>query len=322
MGKHSKSHAKGWHRKASVKGRPGLLAGMTADTLGSLARPSGEPSSRPPQERRHLIGNRRTGAVVLTAFGLAALGASPAMADHINPWDRSWPKTGPGPIEVPVVDSTSPEWKPRLQGAVEKWNENPDIKVSIEPGENDLETRQKCERIKGAVHVCDDDLGDDGDRGGAAYEDAPNGTPIESVRLKLNNYYLDKEPEEVKQHDMCHELGHSLGLAHQYAAGTCMNDKADGKDPDPDEPWQPQPNEHDFEQLKAMYGPGSDEQSDGRSDERSSVSDESAGDGQSDGSGEQPSVSDQSGSDEQPSVSDESGNDEQPPASDQSGTDG
>ncbi|WP_405594478.1 M43 family zinc metalloprotease [Streptomyces sp. NBC_01410] len=272
---------------------------MAADTLGSLARPPGEPSSRPPQERRHLIGNRRTGAVVLTAFGLAALGADPAMADHINPWDRYWQKTGPGPIEVPVIDSTSPKWKPHLQGAVEKWNENPDIKAKIVPGENDLETRQKCERIKGAVHVCDDDLGDDGNRGGAAFEDARNGTPIESVELKLNNFYLDNEPEEVKQHDVCHEIGHSLGLGHQYAAGTCMNDKAADSDPVPEEPWQPQPNEHDFEQLKAMYGPGSDEQSDGSSDEQSSVLDGPGSDDQTDGGDEQSSVLDESGSDEQ-----------------------
>ncbi|WP_406304496.1 hypothetical protein OHA61_22185 [Streptomyces sp. NBC_00885] len=249
------------------------------------------------------------------------------MADHINPWDRYWQKTGPGPIEVPVIDSTSPKWKPHLQGAVEKWNENPDIKAKIVPGENDLETRQKCERIKGAVHVCDDDLGDDGNRGGAAFEDAPNGTPIESVELKLNNFYLDNEPEEVKQHDVCHEIGHSLGLGHQYAAGTCMNDKAAGSDPVPEEPWQPQPNEHDFEQLKAMYGPGSDEQSDG-SVEQPSVSGESGSDEQSDGSVEQPSVSGESGSDEQsdgsveqPSVSGESGSDEQSSVWDESGSD-
>lgn len=51
----------------------------------------------------------------------------------------------------------------------------------------------------------------------------------------------------ARQHVACQELGHGLGLDHDYAPDTCMDDS------NPPFHTQPQPGAHDIEQLAALY---------------------------------------------------------------------
>jgi hypothetical protein len=46
------------------------------------------------------------------------------------------------------------------------------------------------------------------------------------------------------QYILCHELGHTIGLAHEYGAGSCMGALVDGK----------KPGKGDVKSLMQMYG--------------------------------------------------------------------
>jgi hypothetical protein len=76
------------------------------------------------------------------------------------------------------------------------------------------------------------------------------------VVISLNDFYAPYYPEyytaDAKQQTICHELGHSLGLDHNYITnpfGSCLSD---ANDPLVDGNY-PHPNPHDAEELALIY---------------------------------------------------------------------
>jgi hypothetical protein len=82
---------------------------------------------------------------------------------------------------------------------------------------------------------------------------------ITQATSKLNDTYLNN-PRRFPQYSnpvwrqgtLCHELGHTLGLAHQDE-GSCMDNVSNPSSEDM------RPNAHDHEQLEAIYGSHTDE---------------------------------------------------------------
>jgi hypothetical protein len=196
------------------------------------------------------------GGVVLAAL-LAVVALSPT-ANATHSWSNyHWARTT-STFAVQLDNNTSSAWGTYLGTASTDWSKSSVLDTYIRPSVN---TKQ-CSATSGRVEVCNANYGRNGWLGLASVW--TSGGHIVQGTAKMNDTYFDMARYNKpgwRHLVMCQEVGHTFGLAHQNENynnmnfGTCMDYSSDpdGTLADPDQLSNEHPNQHDYDQLAAIY---------------------------------------------------------------------
>jgi hypothetical protein len=185
--------------------------------------------------------------------GVAALvpllAPSAARADHS--WGGyHWARTT-NPFTLVLADNVSSQWDASLATASADWTRSTVLDTTITPGSN---RPKQCRATAGRIEVCNATYGNNGWLGIASIS-ITGGTHISAGVVKLNDTYFNTAQYNTpawRNLVTCQEIGHTFGLDHQDEdftnpnLGTCM-DYSD--DPSTNQ----HPNQHDYDQLVAIY---------------------------------------------------------------------
>jgi hypothetical protein len=183
-------------------------------------------------------------------FALALL-TSTTNAD--NSWGTyHWARTTDS-FNLTVVNSLTSDWDIYATAAESDWSESTMLSMLEVDGSTNKRVRRKCNAPDGQVRICNLAYGQNGWLGVAGiYIDAA--AHIVKAYTKLNDTYFAWDfynNDAWKQSVTCQELGHNIGLSHQdedfnnESLLSCM---------DYQNPPYEQPNQHDYDQLVAIYG--------------------------------------------------------------------
>lgn len=187
---------------------------------------------------------------VLATAACACVSTS-AIAGHS--WgDYHWARTTSS-FDLTIINSTTSDWDGYVTGAVADWSASSVLNMVEDPGgSTNKNVRRRCQGGQGTVRICNLEYGQNGWLGVAGISIDSNGH-ITTGYTKLNDTYFTFDyynKDNWKQSVTCQELGHNVGLGHQDedfnndSLFTCM----DYQDP----PFE-YPNDHDYEQLEAIY---------------------------------------------------------------------
>jgi hypothetical protein len=191
---------------------------------------------------------RRSVVALMMVIGCAAL----VSADHS--WGNyHWARTTSS-FDLIVVNSTTDDWRTQyVPAAVADWSKSSKLNLVEQAGSISDKDRRQCRADAGTVRICNMTYGYNGWLGVAGISIDPNGHIVEGY-TKLNDSYFNWDyynTADWKQSVTCQELGHNMGLDHQDEEfdNTSLKSCMDYQDP----PW-PWANQHDFDQLEAIYG--------------------------------------------------------------------
>lgn len=185
--------------------------------------------------------------VLLPIVGLLALGNF-AAASHS--WGNyHWARTA-NPFTLKLGDNVGSAWDKYLRAASVDWSVSSVLDTKVVSGTTNGRT---CRPKAGRVEVCNSKYGKNGWLGLASIW--VSGNHITQGAVKLNNSYFNSNPYNTsawRQSVMCQEIGHTFGLDHQDEdfgnpnLGTCMDYTSDPS-------TNQKPNQHDYDQLEAIY---------------------------------------------------------------------
>lgn len=195
--------------------------------------------------------------IALAGFSFLSLVFSPeSIANH------SWSKYQWKPPSVPFIlnlgDNVNSDWDGHLLNASADWSVSAVLDTTVVAGSTDSAS---CSPEAGNIQVCNDDYGDNGWLGLAQIY--TRGFTIIAGLAKLNDFYYTLPTYDTpawRRMVVCQEIAHTFGLDHQDEIfgnanlGTCM-DYTD----DPDGSIRNNgisneyPNQHDYDQLVAIY---------------------------------------------------------------------
>lgn len=188
------------------------------------------------------------GAVGVVAALSSLTVVSPADADHS--WSTyHWARTS-NPFTLQLGDNVDSRWDASLATASTDWTKSTVLDTVIVAGNTRPRT---CKGTTGRVEVCNASYGSTGWLGIASI--SISGSHITKGVVKLNDTYFDTaqyNTPEWRNMVTCQEVGHTLGLDHQDEGfdnpnlGTCMDYT---NDPSTNQ----HPNQHDYDQLEAIY---------------------------------------------------------------------
>lgn len=189
----------------------------------------------------------------------AAMLAVPAAANHS--WNGYHWATTDGVVKVRVNAALTSAWTGYLDTAITKWEDSTHLtlgsRFDVAVG------RKKCTPIAGQILVCNDLYGQRGWLGIASIWLDSNGH-ISKGTTKLNDTYYNQARYNTaawRMMVMCQEVGHDFGLAHQDETftntnlGSCMDYTNDptGAAGTNGTLSNIYPNQHDYNQLGAIY---------------------------------------------------------------------
>lgn len=188
---------------------------------------------------------------VLVMAASVLLPAERAGAGHS--WNTyHWARTT-NPFTLKVVNSLTPDWDTIGSAVVSDWSASTVLDLQNEPGSDATGERKRCKAVNGKVRACDAAYGYNGWLGLATIW-LYNGHIVQGTS-KVNDSYFSLATynnPNAKRHVLCQEVGHTFGLGHQ-TGDSCMDDVNGLFDPN-----FVDPNQHDYDQLVAIYGSHTD----------------------------------------------------------------
>lgn len=193
---------------------------------------------------------RRT--IALAAVAAAALVVATG-ASAINSWGGyHWARTS-NPFTLELGDNVTSAWDSYLATTSSDWSASTVLDTTIVAGGSH---GKQCRATSGRVEVCNGTYGNNGWLGLAQIW-ITGGTHIAQGVVKVNDTYFNtptyNTPVE-RNHVMCQEVGHTLGLDHQSTSGadlgTCMDYSSSVN--------SQHPNAHDYQQLQTIYNSHTD----------------------------------------------------------------
>lgn len=200
-----------------------------------------------PMSSRHIV----LGLVV------AVMSVANPFAEHS--WGSyHWARTA-SPVTLKTGDNVDAKWDIYLDLAISDWNQSAVVNLTKVTGGTNP---RNCKATSGRIEVCNSRYGQTGWLGIAQIW--ASGSHITQAISKLNDTYFDTATYNTpawRQLVMCQEIAHDFGLGHQDEEfgnsnlGSCMDYT---NDPDGTRFTQLSnegPDDHDFDQLVAIYGP-------------------------------------------------------------------
>lgn len=184
----------------------------------------------------------------IAIFSLFTVFTAEARANHS--WGGyHWGRTE-NPFTLFAADNLSADWQPYLQTTLSDWSQSSVLDMESVSGSN----RKNCKPTPGRDEVCNSKYGNNGWLGLAQIWISDG--HITAGVTKLNDTYFNRPQYNTaawRNLVTCQEIGHTLGLDHQdedfdnVNLGTCMDYTSDPT-------TNQQPNNHDYEELEAIYG--------------------------------------------------------------------
>lgn len=187
--------------------------------------------------------------LLLVALAAALFTVPAAQADHS--WGSyHWARTS-NPFTLQLGDNVDSKWDSYLATTSSDWTRSTVLDTTVVAGATKPRT---CKATTGRAEVCNAAYGYTGWLGVASIS-ITGGTHITKGTVKVNDSYFNTATYNTpawRNLVMCQEVGHIFGLDHQDEAfdntnlGTCMDYTND--------PTSNQhPNQHDYDQLEAIY---------------------------------------------------------------------
>jgi predicted Zn-dependent protease len=145
---------------------------------------------------------------------------------------------------VMAGDNVDGQWNDLLREAVSNWDKSDTVTIKQVAGGTNA---QECRPTDGRIEVCSWRYGT---QEGWLYFDQA-GDHIDSVTVQFNDSFFDQSNGQyntvtARQHTVCHEMGHSIGLDH-VDTNSCMNDSQNAVFNNLT------PNNKDYQQLASIY---------------------------------------------------------------------
>lgn len=200
---------------------------------------------------------KRVGTIVILALGMAVTGCAleDTEIDQTTQESHSWGNyhwaRSSNPFTLDLGDNVTSSWDSYLATASTDWSKSTVLDTRVVAG---AASTKRCKPTAGRAEVCNASYGRNGWLGIAQIW--ASGDHITQGVVKMNDSYFNSAPYNTtawKNLVMCQEVGHIFGLDHQdenfnnQPLGTCMDYS---NDPNPNQ----HPDQHDYEQLQAIYG--------------------------------------------------------------------
>ncbi len=189
-------------------------------------------------------------SVYVAIFALSIVGVLVGVAYASHSWGNyHWAGTA-NPFNLKLGDNVSSTWDSYLNTTSSDWSLSSVLDTTVVAGSVNPKT---CRPVSGKVQVCNAKYGNNGWLGVASIW--ASGDHITQGTVRVNDTYFSTTKYNTpvwRNLVMCQEVGHTLGLDHQDEdfgnppLGTCMDYTSD---PTPNQ----HPNQHDYDQLEAIY---------------------------------------------------------------------
>jgi len=178
---------------------------------------------------------------------IAILAVFPLSAGATHSWGGyHWARTS-NPFTLKAGDNVDTNWDSYLNTTVSDWSQSNVLDLTKVAGST---TGRKCRPTAGRVQVCNAAYGSNGWLGLAQIW-LSNGHISQGV-AKMNDSYFNLPQynnADEKNHVMCQEVGHTLGLGHTSEDGSTQNTCMDYSQ----SPTSTHPNSHDYQMLSDIY---------------------------------------------------------------------
>jgi hypothetical protein len=193
---------------------------------------------------------------ILLAALVASVVTSSALASHS--WNGyHWARTA-NPFTLKLGDNlTTAEWDSHLSQTASDWSKSTVLDTTIVAGQA---RNRNCRPTAGRDEICNASYGNNGWLGVATIWLQSGTSHIVQGTVKVNDYYLGPSAtytynnKAEREHVLCQEVGHTLGLDHQSTSGaslnTCMDYYHNTSDSDTKSTT---PNQHDYDELATIY---------------------------------------------------------------------